>query len=280
MQYQDSSADFDLFRGFLVEVCGIELSNDKEYLVASRLKKVMATYQLESLPDLVQRSRSHSGREILFAVIDAMTTNETLWFRDRHPFINLENTILPELSKNNSPIKIWSAACSSGQEPYSIAMTIEQYTENSSNPSLNYSIVATDVSESMLDKCRQGIYDEYAVGRGLPEEMKERYFHPDTNGVLKINNQIRKNIRFKAKNLIESFRDLGRFDVVFCRNVLIYFPHSVKLDILNRIFESLLPGGYLLVGGSESLAGMADRFEMVSCRSGIIYRKLQHPQSH
>lgn len=274
MQYQASSEEFDLFRGFLMEICGIELSNDKEYLVSNRLRRVMETYQLESLPDLVQRSRSHSGREILFAVIDAMTTNETLWFRDQHPFINLENTILPELSKKNSPIKIWSAACSTGQEPYSIAMTIEQYIENGSSPFLNYTITATDISGSVLDNCRQGTYDEYAISRGLPEEMKERYFHPETNGVLRINNEIRKNVQFKVKNLIESFSDLGKFDVVFCRNVLIYFSRSVKHDILQRIFESLVPGGYLLVGASEGLAGMSDRFEMIPCRLGIIYRKL------
>lgn len=273
MQFQASSADFDLFRGFLVDVCGIELSNDKEYLISSRLTKLMATYQLESLPDLVQQCLSRSGREILCAVIDAMTTNETLWFRDQHPFVNLEHTILPDLSENNSPIKIWSAACSSGQEPYSIAMTIEQYIENSTKPALNYSIVATDISESILDKCREGTYDEYAIGRGLPDEKKQRYFHPEANGVFRINREIRKNIHFKANNLTESFRDLGKFDVVFCRNVLIYFPRSVKRDILDRIFESLLPRGYLLVGASEGLAGMADRFEMIPCSLGIIYRK-------
>lgn len=270
---QVSSADFTLFCEFLLDICGIELSKDKEYLVTNRLSKVMTTYKLDSLSDLVERSRLHSGREIRLAVIDAMTTNETLWFRDQHPFLNLSDIILPDIAKKKAPIKIWSAACSTGQEPYSIAMTLERYIQKNASALFDYSIVATDLSESALDQCRQGRYDEYAVGRGLPEEMRKRYFHPESDGTLTINGEIRQKIRFERCNLIESFSGLGKFDVVFCRNVLIYFPRAVKLDILERIHQSLVPGGYLLVGASEGLAGIADRFEMIPCHLGIIYRK-------
>ena len=192
----------------------------------------------------------------------------------QHPFANLSETILPELSGNRSTVKIWSAACSTGQEPYSIAMTIEQYLKSNAGCTMNYQIVATDISQTVLDRCKQGEYDEYALNRGLPADMKERYFKQESEGIFRINSGIRRHIRFDKTNLIQPFQKLGKFDVVFCRNVLIYFPRAIKLDILGRIYESLAPGGYLLVGASEGLFGLADRFEMIPCQLGIIYRKL------
>ncbi len=274
MQQDISTSEFDTFSRFLIEACGIELTSDKKYLVENRLNKVMETHQIGSLSELVATCKSSSGSAVQLAVVDAMTTNETLWFRDQHPFTNLSETILPELSGSRSSLKVWSAACSTGQEPYSIAMTIEKYLRDNPGCAMNHQIIATDISQTVLDRCKEGAYDEYALNRGLPADMKERYFQLESDGTYRINSEIRRHIRFEKTNLIQSFQKLGKFDVIFCRNVLIYFPRAVKLDILDRIHHSLVPGGYLFVGASEGLFGMAGRFEMLPCKFGIIYRKL------
>ena len=207
------------------------------------------------------------------AVIEAMTTNETLWFRDQHPFSNLVEKILPDLTSKSSSLNIWSAACSTGQEPYSIAMTIQKYLKNNPEKKLSYRIRATDISEHALDRCREGIYDEYDLSRGLSDEQRTQYFEPQPNHKLQVKQALRHSIKFEPLNLIHSFKQLGSFDLVFCRNVLIYFPRSVKNDILQRIHDALRPGGYMLLGASESVRGLGDIFEMIPCDYGIVYRK-------
>ncbi|MBL4584377.1 MAG: protein-glutamate O-methyltransferase CheR [Pseudomonadales bacterium] len=274
MNTQHNTDDFDLFRGFLLETSGIELASDKEYLVESRLGQLMDTYELESWSELVEKIRSGTADKVKAEVIDAMTTNETLWFRDQHPFTNLTETILPELANTKSAIKIWSAACSTGQEPYSIAMCLEEFLKQNSSLRLDYSITATDVSESVLSACREGRYDEYALGRGLPDAFKKRYFEHEADGSFRIEDDVRHHVSFGAKNLLDSFNDLGEFDVVFCRNVLIYFPSEIKRAILEKIYDSLVPGGYLLVGASEGLSSLGTHFKMITCPLGIIYRKI------
>ena len=207
------------------------------------------------------------------AVIEAMTTNETLWFRDQHPFSNLTDRILPELAENSTSLKIWSAACSTGQEPYSIAITIQEYLKNNPGIRLNSNILATDISENVLKKCREGLYDEYELSRGLSEQQKIRYFDHQSDSMLRIKQELRRSIRFESMNLIHSFKKLGVFDLIFCRNVLIYFPESVKDDILRRIHGSLRRGGYLLLGSSEGVRGLGDLFDMIPCNDGIVYQK-------
>jgi len=234
----------------------------------------MSAYEFESLTELVAQSKADPGGKLCASVIDALTTNETLWFRDKHPFVNLVRKILPDLQKRKSDIRIWSAACSTGQEPYSIAMAIEWYLHANPSCGLNYKIQATDISPTVLEKCKTAIYDEYALARGLSEKLKQKYFQPEPNDQYSVKEHIRRNIRFSPLNLIQSFSGLGTFDVVFCRNVLIYFPRKVKIEILHRIHTSLATGGYLFVGASEGLFDLSDKFEMIPCDLGIVYRKL------
>ena len=267
--------DFEQFRIFLEKACGILLGNNKQYLVASRLSKLMEQHAIKSLGELVQRMQSQPRSGLRELVVDAMTTNETLWFRDAYPFEVLKSRVLPELAKAapGQRLRIWSAACSSGQEPYSLAMAVDELERG--NPGLLRSgvqIVATDLSPSMLNNCKTGEYDSLAMGRGLSQERLQRYFDVSGSGRWAVKPAIRSRVEFRALNLLDSYAPLGRFDVVFCRNVLIYFSAELKKDILLRIHATLKPGGYLFLGASEALNGLPEHYRMVQCSPGIIYQ--------
>ncbi len=265
---------YEAFRSFLEQACGILLGDNKQYLVSSRLSRLMAEHGIRDLSELVRRMQDLSSRGLKEAVIDAMTTNETLWFRDIHPFNILRNQLLPELQKGrDGPIRVWSAACSSGQEPYSISMVVEEYRmANMGMLRQPVEIVATDLSRSMLEQCKLAEYDHLSIGRGLSPERLQRFF--ETAGVnrWRVRPEIRQRVRFQPLNLMDSYASLGKFDIVFCRNVLIYFSGERKLDILRRIHGSLRPGGYLILGASEGLSDIGRQFQMVQCNPGIIYR--------
>ncbi|KYN26058.1 chemotaxis protein CheR [Vibrio cidicii] len=201
-----------------------------------------------------------------------MTTNETLWFRDTYPFTVLAEKLLPEIAANKRPIKIWSAASSSGQEPYSMAMTVLETQQRKPGMLQSVSITATDISASMLDMCRAGIYDNLALGRGLSPERRRTFFEDTGDGRMKVKDNVKRLVNFRPQNLMDSYALLGKFDIIFCRNVLIYFSPDMKSKVLNQMANSLNPGGYLLLGASESLTGLTDRFEMVRCNPGIIYK--------
>ena len=267
--------DFDQFRVFLEKSCGILLGSNKQYLVSSRLNKLMEQQGLKSLGDLVRKIQAQPRSGLREQVVDAMTTNETLWFRDAYPFEVLKNRVLPELLKNapGQRLRIWSAACSSGQEPYSLSMTIDEYERN--NPSLGkmgVQIVATELSSTMLAACKAAEYDSLAIARGLSAERLQRYFDVKAPGRWAIKPAIRGRVEFRALNLLDSYAVLGKFDIVFCRNVLIYFSADVKKDILRRIHATLKPGGYLFLGASEALNGLPELYQMVQCSPGIIYK--------
>jgi chemotaxis protein methyltransferase CheR len=270
------SKEYHLFRTFLEEACGILLGDNKAYLVNSRLKPVMAKHDIKSLNDLVAKLKSVSFRGLKEEVIDAMTTNETLWFRDSHPFTILKDKILSEAADKNTiaPLKIWSAACSTGQEPYSISIIAKEFKE--SNPGKlkgGVKIVATDISPTVLANAKSGIYEMLALGRGMSEQRLKKCFNPIEDGRWEIKQEFKSVIDFQLLNLMESYNRVGaNLDVVFCRNVLIYFSPELKRQILLKIHASLKPGGYLLLGASESLNGLSDYFEMIQCRPGIIYR--------
>jgi chemotaxis protein methyltransferase CheR len=200
-----------------------------------------------------------------------MTTNETLWFRDTHPFTILKNNVLPEMTA--APLKIWSAASSTGQEPYSISMVIEEF--KSTRPGVlkaGEKIVATDICTNILQHAKQGEYDSLAIARGLGADLQKRYFDKVNDSTWKIKPHLSSRVDFRYLNLIDSFAMLGKFDVIFCRNVLIYFTVDLKLDILKRMHTALKPGGYLFLGGSEALSGLSDHFEIVQCHPGIVYK--------
>ncbi|KEY89697.1 protein-glutamate O-methyltransferase CheR [Pseudomonas capeferrum] len=267
--------DFEQFRVFLEKACGILLGENKQYLVSSRLNKLMEQQGIKSLGELVQRIQTQPRSGLREQVVDAMTTNETLWFRDTYPFEVLKNKVIPEFIKNNpgQRLRMWSAACSSGQEPYSISMAIDEFERsNLGQLKMGAQIVATDLSGTMLTNCKTGEYDSLAIARGLSQERLQRYFDPKGAGRYAIKPAIRSRVEFRSFNLLDSYASLGKFDVVFCRNVLIYFSAQVKKDILLRIHSTLKPGGYLFLGASEALNGLPDHYQMVQCSPGIIYQ--------
>ncbi|MNZ40329.1 Chemotaxis protein methyltransferase Cher2 [compost metagenome] len=270
-----SSPDYELFRAFLEKTCGIVLGANKQYLVSSRLSRLMEQEGIKSLGELVQRIQGFAGGALRERVVDAMTTNETLWFRDTYPFEVLKNRILPEMLKANpgQRLRIWSAACSSGQEPYSLSMAIDEF-ERSNLGQLRggAQIVATDLSGSMLVQAKAGEYDNLAMGRGLSSERQQRYFEQKAPGRWALRPAIRSRVEFRALNLLDSYSLLGKFDMIFCRNVLIYFSVEAKRDILLRMHAALKPGGYLFLGASEALNGLPEHYQMVQCNPGIIYQ--------
>jgi chemotaxis protein methyltransferase CheR len=267
-----SDQEYRDFSRFLESQCGIVLGDSKQYLVRSRLSPLVAKFKLASLSDLLRDVVTGRNRELRVAAVDAMTTNETLWFRDTYPFAVLADKLLPEIAANKRPIKIWSAASSSGQEPYSMAMTVLETQARKPGMLPNVSITATDISASMLDMCRAGVYDNLALGRGLSPERRRTFFEDAGDGRMKVKDNVKRMVNFRPQNLMDSYALLGKFDIIFCRNVLIYFSPDMKSKVLNQMANSLNPGGYLLLGASESLTGLTDRFEMVRCNPGIIYK--------
>ncbi len=264
--------EYDAIRQFLEDSCGIVLGENKHYLVNSRLSRVVKEQGFSSLGELVSVLGSSRHRAVQVSVIDAMTTNETSWFRDNHPFESLREIILPDLSARvGQGAAIWSAACSSGQEPYSISMVIQEYLRGRPNTLPGIRIVATDISPSMLADASEGLFEESALSRGLSDEFKRRYFDQH-DGYSKVKPVIRERITFKEVNLLKSFASLGRFDCIFCRNVLIYFSTDNKKDIINRLADALKPEGYLYLGGTESIASFTDRFETLRYRGGMVYK--------
>ncbi len=267
-----SDQEYRDFSRFLESQCGIVLGDSKQYLVRSRLSPLVTKFKLASLSDLLKDVVTGRNRDLRVAAVDAMTTNETLWFRDTYPFTVLADKLLPEIAANKRPIKIWSAASSSGQEPYSMAMTILETQQKKPGLLPNVSITATDISSNMLEMCRAGVYDNLALGRGLSPERRRTFFEDAGDNRMKIKDNVKRLVSFRPQNLMESYALLGKFDIIFCRNVLIYFSPDMKSKVLNQMANSLNPGGYLLLGASESLTGLTDRFEMVRCNPGIIYK--------
>ncbi|GGC87745.1 CheR family methyltransferase [Halopseudomonas salina] len=270
-----ANQDFHVFREFLEKACGIVLGDNKQYLVASRLNRLLEQQGIKSLGELVTRIQTQPRSGLRELVVDAMTTNETLWFRDVYPFDVLKNRLLPEFVKANpgQRPRIWSAACSSGQEPYSLSMAIDEFER--SNPGQlrgGCQIVATDLSGGILTAAKSAEYDSLSIARGLSSERLARYFDQGSPGRWTVKQPIRSRVEFRAMNLLDSYSMLGKFDIVFCRNVLIYFSADLKKDILKRIHGTLKPGGYLMLGASEALNGLPDLYQMVQCSPGIVYK--------
>jgi len=265
-----SPDEYKNFQIFLEKACGIVLGENKHYLVSSRLNRLMKENNISTLQGLVDTLSKSVSSALRTKVIEAMTTNETLWFRDTYPFEVLRKTIFEDAKqqKKNS-IRIWSAACSSGQEPYSISMITDEYLKES--PGFRVDITATDISQEILNAAKQAKYDALALARGLSEERKRQFFSP-VGDQWQVNASIRSRVNFREVNLLQSYTTLGKFDAIFCRNVLIYFSAESKTDILNRMAQSLNPRGFLLLGASESIAQYCDKFEMVRASTGVVYR--------
>ncbi len=264
------------FAAFIEEKCGIVLGAGKQYLVNSRLSTLLSKFGISNVDELINKAMENTpNNKIQEAVIDAMTTNETLWFRDTYPYTALEQFILPELAKKGKyPVRIWSAACSSGQEPYSIGIVVqEQMAKMLHIDPKQTQIIGTDLSPEMLATCKLGQYDVHALSRGLSAERKSKFFKPTRNpNIMQIDPRVKSMVEFRPMNLLGSYALMGKFDVIFCRNVLIYFSNDVKAEILRKLTMCLNPEGYLILGSTETLVGVADKYEMVRHSPGILYR--------
>ncbi len=267
-----TAAVYDEFRHFLQQASGIVLGENKHYLITSRLSRLMREFGVHDFPQLLEQLKQNRNPKLRAEVIDAMTTNETLWFRDRYPFELLKNHILPEFSERKLPsLRIWSAASSTGQESYSISMTIQEYLANKPMGLPTTQIIGTDISTRVLQIAQSGVYDQLSLNRGISEERLQRFFIRQGDAWV-VKPEIKNRVSFRELNLANSYSSLGRFDIIFCRNVLIYFSSELKTDILNRIGDTLNPGGYLILGGSESPSSYTDHFDMVRFTQGVAYR--------
>jgi chemotaxis protein methyltransferase CheR len=264
--------DFKAFCEYLQKTSGITITPNKTYLVSARIRHIMVEHGLNTLAELIYQLNNRN-KVLHQEIIDAMTTNETFWFRDDYPFQYFTQKLLPHWASRDykdNTIRIWSAACSSGQEPYSLGILCEEYKKNSVfNKKIE--ILATDLSSHILDKAKKGSFDKLSIGRGLSTTRLNNFFTA-ADDEWQINREIRQYTQFQPINLLESYDSLGKFDVIFCRNVLIYFTKETKTDILHRMHQCLKPNGLLCVGSSESLADANDLFTMVHCNPGIIYQ--------
>lgn len=263
-------AEYQSIHDFLEGRAGIRLGAGKEYLVTSRLGRLLPMFDLAGYTQLVAGlSRPDTGR-LQTAVVDAMTTNETFWFRDSAHFSVLIDGILAE--QNTGRLRVWSAAASTGQEAYTTAICLQDAMQDGRlSRTLSYEIVGTDISPTALTEAQGASYCGVSAARGLSDGQRRRYFR-EQGGCIEVLPQYRKNIGFRSFNLLQPFDALGRFDVVFCRNVLIYFSQERKRDIISRIARSLNPGGHLFLGSTESMSGNEDLFEMRNLAGGLVYR--------
>lgn len=267
-----SSEDYNAFRSFLEDASGIVLGDNKHYLVTSRLTRLMKEQDIESFSALMQHIKRDG--KLRHRIMDAMTTNETSWFRDSYPFDILKEQLLPEFAKQQArQVRIWSAASSSGQEAYSLSMIVSEYLQKrpGSLPANAMQILGTDISPTVLEQARSGFYEGVAASRGLSEERKRRFFTQTGTG-WQVKDDIRKRTSFRELNLMQGYAALGKFDIIYCRNVLIYFSADLKRDILARMARALNPGGFLVLGGSESISSYSEEFELVRWRNGVIYK--------
>jgi len=266
-----SSQEYQQFKEKLEQYSGILLGDNKEYLISSRLRRLLETENLASIADLV--GAMERNQRLKESVVDAMTTNETLWFRDDHPFRIFKEKLLPELAKTRRPIRIWCAACSTGQEPYSLSIAVEEFKR--ANPgalATDVKIVATDISPSVIQTAREGVYPQMALKRGMSDQNLKQYFQQKSDDQWQIKPEIKSRVEFRLLNLQSSFSLLGKFDLVFCRNVLIYFSAEFKQDILQRIHGTLNKDGHLFVGASEAVNNLGDYYQMRQFSPGIAYQ--------
>ena len=274
-------AEFNQLRLYIKDQCGIALGDEKAYLIETRLTPLMLENGCDDFTQFYLKIQQEKSTVLRDKIIDAMTTNETLWFRDKHPFVILQDKIFPDLAEQfqsgrYTPIRIWSAACSTGQEPYSISMTIHEFCANQSTfQPRNFEILATDISSSSLYIAKAGRYDPLAIKRGLSEEMRNRYFTLNGRSWI-LDERIKQRVTFKKYNLIDTPQDLGIFDIVFLRYVSIYFSETLKCALLNNITKILKPNGILFLGGVESLLGMNTLFTIAEFAGGHYYTRQPH----
>ena len=259
--------DYEFLRKLLKERSGLDLSSDKQYLVESRLVPLARKAALQGIPELVQKMKA-GGEALITEVVEAMTTNETFFFRDKIPFDHLRETILPGLVQaraSRQTLRIWCAASSTGQEPYSVAICVKEF---AGLAGWRVEILATDLSQEVLEKSKAGIYSQFEVQRGLPIQMLVKYF-TQIGELWQLNPDIRAMVQHRQLNLLQDFSHLGKFDVIFCRNVLIYFDQGTKTAIFERLARMIEPDGVLTLGAAESVVGISEAFKPYLDRRGL-----------
>jgi chemotaxis protein methyltransferase CheR len=260
--------DYEYLRKLLKERSGLDLSADKQYLIESRLLPLSRKAGLPGISELVQKMKGGSV-DLTTQVVEAMTTNETFFFRDKVPFDHFRDAIVPEIVKaraSRKSMRIWCAAGSTGQEPYSLAMCLKEM--GATLAGWRIEIIATDLSQEVLEKSKAGIYSQFEVQRGLPIQMLVKYFK-QTGELWQINPDIRAMVQHRQLNLLHDFSQLGTFDVIFCRNVLIYFDQDTKVNIFNRLAKITEPDGFLVLGAAETVVGLTDVFKPFPDKRGL-----------
>lgn len=276
-----TNQDIDAVCALVQDLCGIALDESKSYLIENRLADLLRREKCASYADLAIRARSAMATTLQREIVDAMTTNETLFFRDGAPFEALRHKVLPELIDTKLArgggvrLRIWSAACSAGQEPYSLAMTLCELAPQVAD--WDVQILATDISDAMIRRASRGWYAAHEVERGLPEPLRSRYFVPEENG-WRVKDSLRYLVRFERRNLLEPLSGVGTFDIVFCRNVAIYFTPDDRRRVFLNLADTLYDDGYLFVGSQESLLDLGPRFRPHEhCRATFYRPNLPQP---
>jgi chemotaxis protein methyltransferase CheR len=260
--------DYDYLQKLLKDRSGLMLSADKKYLLESRLLPLARKIGVPGISELVARMKA-GGEALILEVVEAMTTNETFFFRDKTPFDHFKDTVIPELLQARAArrsLRIWCAAASTGQEPYSLAMILKDMAGVLAGWRID--IVATDLSPEVLEKSRSGLYTQFEVQRGLPIQLLVKHF-TQVGAMWQLNADTRSLVQFRQFNLLQDFTSLGKFDVIFCRNVLIYFDQATKTDIFGRMMKVNERDGYLFLGAAETVVGLTDKYRVCPNRRGV-----------
>jgi chemotaxis protein methyltransferase CheR len=262
-------SDYDYLRKLLKERSGLMLSADKQYLVESRLLPIARRIGVPQLADLVVKLKAPGSEPLTVDVVEAMTTNESFFYRDKVPFDQFREVVVPSLIKARAAqrrIRIWCAAASTGQEPYSLAMILKEMAVPLAG--WRTEIIATDISNEVLEKARAGLYSQFEVQRGLPIQMLMKYF-TQSGETWQISPEIKAMVQYRPLNLLADFGHLGKFDVVFCRNVLIYFDQETKIGVFERLARVTETDGYLVLGAAETVVGLTEVFKPLADRRGL-----------
>jgi len=270
--------EFELFRRLIQEQCGIALDNSKGYLLENRLARMLAESLCNNFGELYYKLKNSKSESMLNKMIEAVTTKETLWFRDQYPFKALKEIIFPALLQKDrtSDIHIWSAGCSFGQETYSIAITAQEFrkTVRQGQSFVNrISILGTDISNRSIEHALIGEYDEIAIQRGLSATRLNQFFYKNGNN-WQINDSIKKMTLFEYQNLLDLPKRFGPFDIIFIRNVMIYFSEDLKKRLFKRIASILKKNGYLFLGTGETVQGYSDQFSTLKYEGGLYFQLL------
>ena len=261
--------DFEYYRDILAKRSGLVIGPDKTYLLDSRLTPVAKKWGYDDVISMTKDLRNKQNEKLIVDIVEAMTTNETSFFRDIKPFQLFENVVLPQLHetrKDKKSLRIWCSACSSGQEPYSIAMILSEMPAKFGDWDIE--ILATDISNQVLEQARKGVFSQFEVQRGLPVNYLMKYMKKEEEK-WHIKDSIREMVDYKFLNLLEPLTNMGQFDVVFCRNVLIYFNEETKKAVLERLADVMVDDGYLFLGGAETVLGLSERFKLKEGQRGL-----------